>query len=163
MEPRRILSLERVCGITTGQRTPLIKVPSLQNGRSGSLESQVDSAPGGSSSSRSSSTSDSHCNARSGRSVATAASVSAKRSTTGSMSASARDDSVPCSTSRRLPKSRLSRSMCRCVSGGARFAIGFAAEADDQLGQMTANPKHADSERHVAGCRHVEAARPDGP
>ena len=134
----------------------------LQNGSSSSSQSQVGSGGGGSRSLWRSFVSDSHCEARSGRAVATVSSVSAKRSRTGSMSASASDESELCRSSRRLPKSRLSWSMCRCALGGRGFAVGSAAQADDQLGEVTADAEHADSQRHVGGVFHGEAARPDG-
>ena len=95
---------------------------------------------GGSSSLRRSLVSDSHCGARSGRAVATVASVSVKRSRTGAMSDSVRDESGPCRTSRRLPKSRLSRSMYHCASGEPCLAFGSGPQADDRSARRQPTP-----------------------
>ncbi len=82
------------------------------------------------------------------------------------MSASARDESELCRSSRRLPKSRLSWSMCHCVSSEAPWLrVRHPSPADRRSSsarRSAADAEHADSQRHVGDVAHGKAARPDG-
>ena len=130
---------------------------SRQKGSSTSPGSPIGSQGSGSRSLPRSSVSDSHCGARSGRAVATR----------GERFGEAVEDRVDERFGERRIGALQDFAEVAEVAvepvdvplrfAGSRFAVGSAAQADDQLGQATADAEHADSQRHVGGVIDVRS------